>query len=157
MTVNVAEDRSEWPAQLRPGAIRFAHASSNYDRTVAFYRDLVGLAVLGDFADSYGSDGTIFGLPDASVQLEIVRAGASDSSGTGGGSDQLVPVDQDQDPGVTRVCFGAQPLGGQVREDHGLAAAGREHDHGALHVAVLLIDGGDRLFLIVAQRQLSCH
>jgi hypothetical protein len=32
-----------WPARLRPGALRFARASGNYERTVAFYRDLVGL------------------------------------------------------------------------------------------------------------------
>jgi hypothetical protein len=32
--------------------------------------------VLDSFAASYGEDGTIFGLPDSSVQLEIVRSAA---------------------------------------------------------------------------------
>jgi catechol 2,3-dioxygenase-like lactoylglutathione lyase family enzyme len=79
-----------WPAQLRPGALRFARASSNYEATVAFYRDLVGLPVLGSFADSFGADGTIFGLPDATVQLEIVRVDVAEPQGRGGDRDQLV-------------------------------------------------------------------
>jgi predicted N-acetyltransferase YhbS len=70
--------------------VRFARASSNYESTVAFYRDLVGLPVLGVFLASSGADGTIFGLPDASVQLEIVRAREDGDAVNGGGSDQLV-------------------------------------------------------------------
>ena len=31
--------------------------------------------MLESFAASYGEDGTIFGLPDTSVQLEVVRSG----------------------------------------------------------------------------------
>jgi catechol 2,3-dioxygenase-like lactoylglutathione lyase family enzyme len=67
-------DRPSWPQHLRPGALRFARSSSNYDQTVPFYRDLLGLPVVGEFADSFGEDGTIFGLPDTHIQLEIVRA-----------------------------------------------------------------------------------
>jgi GNAT superfamily N-acetyltransferase len=67
-------DESAWPAQLRPGAVRFGRASRHYDRTIAFYRDLVGLPVVGEFTASFGEDGTIFGLPDTTVQLEIIRA-----------------------------------------------------------------------------------
>ena len=43
-------------------------------RRSPFYRDLLGLPVVGEFADSFGEDGTIFGLPDTRIQLEIVRA-----------------------------------------------------------------------------------
>jgi hypothetical protein len=67
-------DSRSWPRHLRPGALRFARSSSNYDQTVPFYRDLVGLPVVGEFADSFGEEGTIFGLPDTRIQLEIVRA-----------------------------------------------------------------------------------
>ena len=63
-----------WPDHLRPGALRFARSSAHYERTVPFYRDLLGLPVVGQFAGSFGEDGTIFGLPDTRVQLEIVRA-----------------------------------------------------------------------------------
>jgi len=63
-----------WPSHVRPGAIRFARASQHYDLTLAFYRDLVALPVVGEFTASFGEDGTIFGLPDITTHLEIVRA-----------------------------------------------------------------------------------
>jgi catechol 2,3-dioxygenase-like lactoylglutathione lyase family enzyme len=63
-----------WPQHLHPGAVRFAHVSSHYEATVAFYRDLLGLPVVGEFTASFGEDGTIFGLPDTALQIEIVRA-----------------------------------------------------------------------------------
>ena len=65
---------SRWPEHLPVGAVRVARASAHYDQTVPFYRDLVGLPVLERFEASYGEDGTIFGLPDTSTQLEIVRS-----------------------------------------------------------------------------------
>lgn len=75
-------------AYMRPGAVRFAHASSHYDTTIAFYRDLVRLPVVDEFTNSFGEDGTIFGLPDPAVQLEIVRANADNDAP--GSFDQLV-------------------------------------------------------------------
>ncbi|HEY7281801.1 MAG TPA: VOC family protein [Actinomycetota bacterium] len=63
-----------WPEHLPVGAVRVGRASARYDETVRFYRDLVGLPVLERFEGSYGEDGTIFGLPDASSHLEIVRS-----------------------------------------------------------------------------------
>jgi hypothetical protein len=41
---------------------------------VAFYRNLVGLHVIDQFHDSYGEDGTIFGLPGWPNHLELVRS-----------------------------------------------------------------------------------
>ena len=64
----------EWPDHLAPGAVRLAYSSANYDATVAFYRDVVGLPVVAEFTDSFGEDGTIFGLPSIRVHVEIVRA-----------------------------------------------------------------------------------
>jgi catechol 2,3-dioxygenase-like lactoylglutathione lyase family enzyme len=63
-----------WPDHLVPGAVRFSYASANYDATIAFYRDVVGLPVIAEFTESFGEDGTIFGLPSIHVHLEIVRA-----------------------------------------------------------------------------------
>ena len=68
-----------WPSHLQPGAVRWARTSSHYKDTIKFYRDVMGLPVVGEFTASFGEEGTIFGLPDTSVQLEIVRA----RSGTG--------------------------------------------------------------------------
>jgi catechol 2,3-dioxygenase-like lactoylglutathione lyase family enzyme len=73
---NRPEGAARWPAHLPVGALRVARSSAHYDQAVQFYRDLVGLPVLESFAGSYGEDGTIFGLPDSSVQLEIVRSTA---------------------------------------------------------------------------------
>ena len=69
----IETERPSWPVDFKPGALRFSHSSANYDETVAFYRDLVSLPVLGEFADSFGEDGTIFGLPGVRIHLEIVR------------------------------------------------------------------------------------
>jgi catechol 2,3-dioxygenase-like lactoylglutathione lyase family enzyme len=63
-----------WPEHLPVGAVRVGRSSAHYDQTIRFYRDLVGPPVLDSFAGSYGEDGTIFGLPDPSVQLEVVRS-----------------------------------------------------------------------------------
>jgi hypothetical protein len=73
-TVDGAEG---WPDHLPVGALRVGRSSVHYEQTIRFYRDLVGLSVLEVFEGSYGEDGTIFGLPDASYELEIVRSAES--------------------------------------------------------------------------------
>ncbi|GLE51804.1 VOC family protein [Mycobacterium montefiorense] len=66
---------THWPIQLAPiGAIRFARRSSNFEETVRFYRDLVGLPLFETFEDSYGSNGAIFGMPSWNLTMEIVQA-----------------------------------------------------------------------------------
>jgi Glyoxalase/Bleomycin resistance protein/Dioxygenase superfamily len=73
---NRPEGAGRWPEHLPAGALRVGRSSAHYEQAVRFYRDLVGLPVLESFAGSYGEDGTIFGLPDTAVQLEIVRSTA---------------------------------------------------------------------------------
>jgi catechol 2,3-dioxygenase-like lactoylglutathione lyase family enzyme len=63
-----------WPDHLVPGAVRLSYSSANYDATIAFYRDVVGLPLVGEFTDSFGEDGAIFGLPSIRTHLEIVRS-----------------------------------------------------------------------------------
>jgi len=63
-----------WPEHLRVGALRFVRSSANFEATIAFYRDLVGLRVVDEFRGSYGEYGTIFGLPGTETHLEVVRA-----------------------------------------------------------------------------------
>jgi catechol 2,3-dioxygenase-like lactoylglutathione lyase family enzyme len=66
---------THWPMHLAPiGGIRFARRSANFDETVRFYRDLIGLPLYETFADSYGSNGAIFGLPSWNLTMEIVEA-----------------------------------------------------------------------------------
>jgi catechol-2,3-dioxygenase len=81
--------RTRWPAHLPVGALRVVRWSARYDETVFFYRDVIGLPVLETFCDSYGLDGTILGLPDGPVHLEIVRLPDA-SAPTTPGLDQLV-------------------------------------------------------------------
>ena len=80
-----SDSRQQWPASLRPGALRWARSSGRYEATVAFYRDLLRLPIVDQFTSSFGEDGTIFGLPDTSVQLEIVRADEGMPAGRGSG------------------------------------------------------------------------
>jgi hypothetical protein len=66
---------THWPTGLASiGAIRFARRSSNFEETVRFYRDVVGLPLYETFEASYGSNGAIFGLPSWNLTLEIVEA-----------------------------------------------------------------------------------
>jgi catechol 2,3-dioxygenase-like lactoylglutathione lyase family enzyme len=75
MTQRVAPPAVGWPAQLASiGAIRFARRSVHFEATVQFYRDVVGLPLVATFAESYGSNGAIFGLPGAALTFEIVEA-----------------------------------------------------------------------------------
>ena len=80
--------RAHWPEHLPVGALRVVRWSAHYDQTVSFYRDTIGLPVLETFADSYGLDGTILGLPGGPVHLEIVRL--RDAPYPASGRDQLV-------------------------------------------------------------------
>jgi catechol 2,3-dioxygenase-like lactoylglutathione lyase family enzyme len=77
-----------WPAHLRPGALRLVRSSTSYDGTVVFYRDLVGLPVVGSFQGSFGEDGTIFGLPGTPTHMEVVRS--RDSARAADRFDQIV-------------------------------------------------------------------
>jgi hypothetical protein len=70
-----ARRTTHWPLQLASiGAIRFARRSSNFQETVRFYRELVGLPLYETFGESYGSNGAIFGLPSWNLTLEIVES-----------------------------------------------------------------------------------
>ena len=90
------------------GALRVVRWSSHYEQAVTFYRDLVGLAVLETFHGSYGLDGTILGLPDGSVHLEIVRW-----------TDAVYPA-----PGLDQLVFYLPGADAQERITARLAAAG---------------------------------
>jgi hypothetical protein len=79
---------AEWPEHLPVRALRVVRWSRNYEQTVAFYRDLVGFAVLETFEHSYCLDGTILGMPGGRTHLEIVRS--DDAAPIPPGLDQLV-------------------------------------------------------------------
>jgi len=73
--VDMARSKATWPEDLAAiGALRFARRSAHFEETVRFYRDLVGLPLCATFAESFGSNGAIFGLPRSSLTFEIVAA-----------------------------------------------------------------------------------
>lgn len=55
-------------------AMRTARPTTDLRRATEFYSDVVGLPILGSFVDHDGFDGVIFGVPDESAQLELVRS-----------------------------------------------------------------------------------
>ena len=55
-------------------AVRVARPTVDLDRIRSFYEHVVGLPLLWSFADHDGFDGAIFGLPDESAELELVRS-----------------------------------------------------------------------------------
>lgn len=135
MRVDSTADRAQgWAAHLRPGALRFARATSHYEETIAFYRDLVGLPVIDGFTDSFGEDGTIFGLPDSSVHLEIVRAHDS-STPAAGAFDQLVLYLDDTEA----VASGTAAL-----REAGLAEVAQPHAYWAANGAAVFRDPDGR-------------
>ena len=52
--------------------VRVERPARNFEAVVSFYRDVVGLPVLASFEDHDGYSGVVFGLTDASRQLELV-------------------------------------------------------------------------------------
>jgi catechol 2,3-dioxygenase-like lactoylglutathione lyase family enzyme len=105
-----------WPAHLPVGAVRVVRWSSRYEETVRFYRDVIGLPELETFAQSYGLDGTILGLPGIPAHLEIVRlVGAGEAVDAHAHLDELVlylPDTQAREAVVTRLASaGLQPVG----------------------------------------------
>lgn len=135
MKIDFIVDRAQgWPAHVHPGALRFARASSHYDETIAFYRDLVGLPVIDGFTASFGEDGTIFGLPGSAVHLEIVRAHDSGTSAAGA-FDQLVLYLDDTEA----MAAATAPL-----REAGLAAVAQPHAYWAANGAAVFRDPDGR-------------
>jgi hypothetical protein len=54
--------------------IRIARATDHLEEIVRFYRDGVGLTMLGSFADHAGFDGVMLGLVGARYHLEFTHA-----------------------------------------------------------------------------------
>jgi Glyoxalase-like domain len=71
----MSRHKTHWPRELASiGSIRFARRTTNFEATVRFYRELVGLPLFETFEGSYGSNGAIFGLPSFNLTMEIVEA-----------------------------------------------------------------------------------
>jgi catechol 2,3-dioxygenase-like lactoylglutathione lyase family enzyme len=56
--------------------IRIARPTDQMEAIVSFYRDGLGMAVLGSFADHAGFDGVMLGFPGAGYHLEFTHTAA---------------------------------------------------------------------------------
>lgn len=63
----------EWPADFAVVQVRLARPTDKLEEVVGFYRDGLGLRVLGSFEGHAGYDGVMLGLPGARHHLEFTR------------------------------------------------------------------------------------
>lgn len=64
----------EWPGGVAVAQLRIARPTDKLDEVVAFYRDGLGLSILGSFTGHAGYDGVFLGLPGRDLHLEFVRS-----------------------------------------------------------------------------------
>lgn len=68
----MTEPHSPWPV----AQVRIARPTDRLEQVVRFYRDGLGLPVLGHFEEHDGYDGVMLGLPGAPYHLEFTRHAA---------------------------------------------------------------------------------
>ena len=66
----------EWPEDFPVAQIRVARPTDRLEEVVRFYREGLGLRVLGSFEGHAGYDGVMLGLPGAGCHLEFTRHAA---------------------------------------------------------------------------------
>ena len=62
---------SQWPTSLPAVQVRIARPTAHFDEIVRFYRDGLGLNVIGSFEDHAGYSGVMLGLPGHEYHLEF--------------------------------------------------------------------------------------
>jgi catechol 2,3-dioxygenase-like lactoylglutathione lyase family enzyme len=62
---------SQWPSFLPAAQFRIARPTDRLDEVVRFYRDGLGLEIIGSFEDHAGYSGVMLGLPGHEYHLEF--------------------------------------------------------------------------------------
>lgn len=75
---------------MRIDAVRVARQTDQLDAVVAFYRDVVGLPVIGGFDDHDGYTGVMLGAPGEAAHLEFTTHSSGSPAHPGGPDDLLV-------------------------------------------------------------------
>ncbi len=94
---------------MRIEAVRVARQTDRLPAVVAFYRDVVGLPVIGGFDDHDGYTGVMLGVPGEAAHLEFTTH-SSGSPGQSGGEDDLLVIYADRD-GVQAAVARAEAAG----------------------------------------------
>jgi catechol 2,3-dioxygenase-like lactoylglutathione lyase family enzyme len=76
--------------QLGTAHLRVARPSDNLEAVVRFYRDGLGLVVLGEFRDHEGFDGVMLGCEGAAYHLEFTRKAGHIAGGAPSADNLLV-------------------------------------------------------------------
>ena len=58
---------------MKAAQIRIARPTDKLNEVIDFYRQGLGLNIIGSFNDHEGYDGVMLGMPDASVHLEFTQ------------------------------------------------------------------------------------
>lgn len=107
---------SAHPPAIAPAItqVRIARPTQQLDAVVRFYRDGLGLPVIGGFEDHAGYDGVMIGLPDADRHLELTTHPHHGAGATPGPEDLMVlyyPTARERDAAVTRLArLGHHPV-----------------------------------------------
>ena len=65
--------QEHWPAHLPAVQVRVARPTNHLDEVVRFYRDGLGLTVIGSFEEHAGYTGVMLGLPGHAYHLEFTQ------------------------------------------------------------------------------------
>jgi catechol 2,3-dioxygenase-like lactoylglutathione lyase family enzyme len=63
----------EWPTALPVAQVRIARPTARLEKVVRFYRDGLGLEVIGSFQGHAGYSGVMLGLPGSAYHLEFTE------------------------------------------------------------------------------------
>jgi len=85
-------------------SVRFARHTNAFTEVVAFYREGIGLPVLGAFDDHDGYAGVIFGLPGSDHQLELTTTLAGGAERPAPSRDDLLALYYDTRAAVDDVA-----------------------------------------------------
>src|SRR5262245_8812303 len=72
-TILPAQAVAVHPSRPMQAHLRVARATDHLDAVLAFYRDGLGLPVVGQFQDHEGFDGIMLGAPGSQYHLEFTR------------------------------------------------------------------------------------
>ncbi len=64
---------NQWPAEFPVVQVRIARPTDRLAEVVHFYRDALGLEVIGSFQNHAGYDGVMLGLPGHQYHLEFTQ------------------------------------------------------------------------------------